>query len=239
MPDLVQPRLRRFGPLEAVEFPASEEAPVVVCMHGYGADMRDLAGLALQLELAAPARWVFPNGPLELDWGGRAWFPIAAERLAAYERGQGAFDLSAARPEGLDAARDAVTALIAALEVPWDRLVLGGFSQGAMLTVELALAAPEPPRGVFLLSGNLVDAESLSARAGARQGLRFFQSHGTVDPILGYEGARRLHETLTAAGWQGEFLSFDGVHAIPAEVLDGLGVFLDGLATSKKVGPEP
>ncbi|MDE2292357.1 MAG: esterase, partial [Elusimicrobia bacterium] len=215
------PRVRRIGPLEAVEFPAADDAPVVVCLHGFGADMRDLAGLAVELDLPHPARWLFPNGPLELEWGGRAWFPIAADRLAAYERGEGAFDLAALRPEGLDAARDAVLAFVAALDVPWERVVVGGFSQGAMLSVELAVAAPAAPRGAFLLSGNLVDGGGLEARAAVRRGLRFFQSHGTADPILGYPGARRLHEALTRAGWVGDFLSFDGPHAVPPQARAG------------------
>lgn len=229
MRSLAQPRVRRLGPLEAVEFPASAEAPVIVCMHGYGAEMSDLAGFATGLDLKGPARWLFPNGPKKIPGGGRAWFPISEERLNAYGRGEGAFDLSGLRPDGLDAARDAVLGLVAALEVPWERVILGGFSQGAMLSVELALAAPQAPRGVFLLSGTLVDAAGLNARAPGRKGLRFFQSHGTKDPVLGYEEGKRLHEALIAAGWEGSFLDFQGQHAIPSEVLDGLGAFLDSL----------
>ena len=229
MRSLGAPRVRRFGPLEAVEFPASAEAPAVACFHGYGANMRDLASLALEADLQGPCRWVFPNGPLELGYGSRAWFPIASERLAGFERGDGPIDMSGLRPEGMDAARDAALELIASLEIPWDRLVVGGFSQGAMLAVELALAAPEPPRGVFILSGNLVDAAGLAARAPARAGLRFFQSHGAVDPILGFAGALRLHEALTAAGWAGDFLRFEGAHGVPREALDGLAAFLNDL----------
>ena len=56
MKSLAQPRVVRLGGLEAVEFPASSEAPLIVCMHGYGADMRDLAGFALGIDLKAPAR---------------------------------------------------------------------------------------------------------------------------------------------------------------------------------------
>ena len=189
----------------------------------------DLAGFATGLDLKGPARWLFPNGPMKIPGAGRAWFPISEERLSAYGRGEGAFDLSSLRPDGLDAARDAVLAFISALEVPWEKVILGGFSQGAMLSVELALATPEAPRGVFLLSGNLVDAAGLVARAPGRKGLRFFQSHGTLDPLLGYEGGRKLHETLLAAGWEGSFLDFPGQHAIPGEVLEGLGAFLDSL----------
>lgn len=229
MKSLTQPRVRRFGPLAAVEFAASAEAPAVVCFHGYGANMRDLASLAMEADLDGPCRWVFPDGPLELGYGSKAWFPIAADRLAGFERGDGPIDLSGLRPAGMDEARDAALALIAALETPWEKLVVGGFSQGAMLAVELALAAPLPPRGVFILSGNLVDAAALEARAPARAGLPFFQSHGAVDPILGFAGALRLNEALTKAGWAGSFLRFEGPHGVPREALEGLAGFLNNL----------
>lgn len=229
MKSLAQPRVRRLGKLEAVEFPASAEAPTIICLHGFGADMRDLSGLALELDLKGPVRWVFPNGPMGLQGGGRAWFPISEDRLAGYERGEGAFDLSGLRPPGMDEARDGVLALVAALEVPWDRVIVGGFSQGAMLAVELALAAPTAPRGAFLLSGNLVDSSGLAERGPARKGLTFFQSHGNQDPILGFDGAQKLFEALNAAGWFGEFVEFRGGHAIPRPVFDGLTTYLDGL----------
>ena len=79
------------------------------------------------------------------------------------------------------------------------------------------------------MSGNLVDAASLAERGPARKGLTFFQSHGSQDPILGFEGAQKLFEALNAAGWFGEFVEFKGGHAIPRPVFDGLTTYLDNL----------
>ena len=70
------PRLARLGVLDAIEYPAEgPQALTVVCLHGYGADMRDLAPLASEIPVERPVRWIFPNAPEILDWGGRAWFP--------------------------------------------------------------------------------------------------------------------------------------------------------------------
>ena len=66
---LVQPRRRSIGPLEAIEFPASDGSPAIVCLHGYGADAADLARLAADTDLPRAARWLFPDAPIAFDLG--------------------------------------------------------------------------------------------------------------------------------------------------------------------------
>ena len=233
MKALTQPRRRRLGTLDIIEFPAAADSPVIVCCHGYGADAADVAPIAMELDLPRSARWVFPDGPLRLPGaygpGGRAWFPIDQERLARIQMGGEPAPFADVKPPGLEEAVQDGLALIEALESPWDRLVLGGFSQGAMLALELTLRGPSAPRGLFLLSGNLVDEVSVRQLAPARAGLPFFQSHGTEDPILAYEGAKGLEEVLTGAGLKGSLLTFEGGHAIPRDVLEAFESFLAGL----------
>jgi phospholipase/carboxylesterase len=222
------PRRVRLAGLDAIEFPSDDpKALTVLCLHGYGADARDLAPLAVELETQRPLRWVFPDGPETLDWGGRAWFPID---VAAFEEGQRAGkprDLSKAEPAGMKESRAALQAAVGALGVAWDRLVLMGFSQGAMMAVDLALRAPASPAGVAILSGTFVDAATVRALAPARKGLRFFQSHGSVDPILGFSQALALEKALRESGWDGSLARFEGGHAIPPETADALRAWLE------------
>ncbi len=220
---------RQIGPLSCIEFEEDCEGPVVVLFHGYGAGAADLAPLAVELSLRRRARWVFPDGPVPLPFGGLAWFDIDVESIERAQRTGRAIDWSGHRPQGLEAARETALRFLEALAVPWERLVLGGFSQGSMLAVDCALRAPRSPLACVILSGNLVDEESWRPLAAARSGLRFFQSHGLVDPILGLPGARRLDELLRGSGWVGRLQTFEGGHAIPPEVLDGLSRFLDAL----------
>mgnify|MGYP001577222234 CR=1 FL=1 len=223
----VSPRRVSFGPLEAIEFPASSEAPVVVCLHGYGADCSDLAFLGGEMRLGGPARWLFPNAPLQLSpYGGRAWFPIDEEALLRVQVEDSPIELSKAAPAGLDSARAALLEFLSEAKVRWENLILGGFSQGAMLSLDAALAAPKPPKGLFLLSGTLVDEPALRAKAASLGGQRFFQSHGRQDPLLSYAGAQHLNELLLAAGWKGELFSFDGGHSLPPEALQALRKYL-------------
>lgn len=225
-----KPRLVRFGDLDAIEIPNRDpKALTVVCMHGYGADMRDLAPLAQEMELKRPVSWVFPDAPETLEWGGKAWFPIDVAAFEEAQRTGQARDLSKREPPGMKEAREALALFIAELAVPWDKLVLMGFSQGSMLAVDIAMRAPRAPAGVAVLSGTFVDAASVAELAPKRKGLKFFQSHGSVDPILGFQQALALEKALVGAGWDGKLLRFEGGHAIPSEALHALALWLESL----------
>jgi phospholipase/carboxylesterase len=223
-----KPRLVRFGNLDAIEVPNSDpKALAVICLHGYGADMRDLAPLAEELQTKRPITWFFPDAPEVLDWGGRAWFPIDVAAFEEAQRSGTPRDLSLREPPGLEWAREELQRFIAGLELPWERIVLMGFSQGAMLAVDLALRAESAPAGVVILSGTLVDKAKTAELAPAKKGMPFFQSHGSVDPILGFAQARALEKVLVEAGWRGQLRRFEGGHAIPAETLEGLTGWLE------------
>ncbi|MFI5360749.1 MAG: alpha/beta hydrolase [Elusimicrobiota bacterium] len=216
--------------MDAIEFPSEDPAALTcVVMHGYGADMRDLAPLAPEIPVERPVRWIFPDAPEVLDWGGRAWFPIDVAAFEEAQRSGKPRDLSGGEPAGMAEARGEVEEFLAELAVPWDRLVLAGFSQGAMMAVDLAARAPKPPAGVAILSGTLVDLKTLSSLASEKKGLSFFQSHGSVDPILGFQEALALEKVLKDAGWIGSLRRFEGGHGIPPELLPELGAWLQGL----------
>jgi phospholipase/carboxylesterase len=225
-----KPALVRLGELDAIEFPSKDpKALTVVCMHGYGADMRDLAPLAPEVPVERAVQWIFPDGPEVLDWGGRAWFPIDVAAFEEAQRTGKPRDLSSGEPEGMAEARRELQALLDELAVPPERLVLMGFSQGAMMAVDLATRLPRPPAGVVILSGTLVDKKQLAKLAPKHKGVKFFQSHGSVDPILGFAEALLLEKELKTAGWTGALLRFEGGHAITTEVLSALGAWLEAL----------
>ena len=106
------------------------------------------------------------------------------------------------------------------------KTVLGGFSQGAMLTCDAMLHTDRPYAGLVQLSGNLLAQLIWSPLMPKRKGLPVFQSHGVQDEILPYIGASRLRDTLSQSGLAVEWHRFRGGHEIPAPVLQRLGVFL-------------
>jgi phospholipase/carboxylesterase len=230
----IQPRRRRIGQLDTIEIEgASDDAPTVVLFHGYGADCTDLASLGQMVQAPKGTRWIFPNGhhsvPLGPHMEGRAWFPISVADLEKSMAAGAGVDLSAIMPPGLKRARELAFDMIAKLGVPWERLVLGGFSQGAMLATELALTAEKAPAGLVILSGTLVNAPVWEQLAPKRAGLPFFQSHGVADPVLSFAMAERLERLLVQEGLRGRMLKFHGGHEIPAEVLIQLGAYLRGV----------
>jgi phospholipase/carboxylesterase len=217
---------------EALDYDEKGSALTVVLFHGYGADAHDLAPLRSYIPRKTPFRFVFPDAPNNM------WFPIDERRLQQAQLTGKHWDAAGSEPAGLPQARTAAFSFIKSLGVPWNRLVLGGFSQGSMLAADLVLRAPETAAGLVVLSGTLLNEAEWKTLAPARKGLKFFQSHGRHDPILGFEQAVRLERLLTGAGLEGKLEAFDGGHMIPAEVLRDLGAYLDGQARTAPAASE-
>jgi phospholipase/carboxylesterase len=211
--------------------------PVVILMHGFGAPGTDLVPLWRELSVPHDVRFVFPEAPLELDFGGRAWWPIDMARLQERFEKSGAERLIAEVPAGIAEARCAVLALLDALErelslVP-ETTVIGGFSQGAMLATDVVLRSERPFGALAVLSGTLISHEEWLKLMPARRGLRVLQSHGRADPVLPFAIAERLRDELTAAGLSVQFVPFNAGHGIAAPVLDGLSQLVSELAPGK------
>ncbi|MDH5526349.1 MAG: hypothetical protein OEY97_03465 [Nitrospirota bacterium] len=211
---------------------ASADAPLCILLHGYGAPGDDLVGLAGAFSPTG-IRFLFPSAPLTLPppmYGARAWWHIdwAARERQMIEQGE--LDLSDETPDGMVQAREQVSRLIgeacAAYGSTPDKVVLGGFSQGAMLACETALFAEVPPRALVLMSPTLLCHERWRQAAEARGNLPVFISHGRADPVLPFPQSERLKDMLGGAGSTVEWVPFSGAHEIPPAVLGPLTGFL-------------
>jgi phospholipase/carboxylesterase len=214
----------------------SGDGPLVVLLHGFGAPGDDLVALWRYLKVPDEVRFVFPSAPLKLDMAygdARAWWMLDLERVTrARELGQWE-ELSKEIPRGLVPAR---TQLLDLLAVSMEKLapstpsiILGGFSQGAMLATDLALHSEIPLSGLVLLSGTIIARENWLARLPHRKGLPVFQSHGTDDPILAFSAAQELRAHIQNAGLPVRWVEFQGGHEIPFQVLELLGSFLQSV----------
>lgn len=232
-----------IGPLRTRVIPGAGDLTVVLS-HGFGAPGDDLVALADMIDAPDGTTFVFPEAPHDLAeisgmpayGGARAWWMIDMIKLQhALATGE-MRDLPNEIPEGLAEARDAMNAMLDALEVSLGarsgraqnkkKLVLGGFSQGAMLAMDVALRGHRELAGVALLSGTLLAEREWTPLMTKRKGLRVFQSHGTEDPILPYELALRLRDELVRNELDVTFESFRGPHAIPPSVLRALSRWL-------------
>jgi phospholipase/carboxylesterase len=208
------------------------DGPAVVLLHGFGAPGDDLVSLWRVIDAPTGTRFVFPEAPLAppVLGGGRAWWMIDLEALQlALARGQ-TRDLSRDVPEGIAEARERVVAMLDDLDraLKPSRVVLGGFSQGAMLSCDIALRTERPLAALVMLSGTYVAEDEWSPLMPRRAGLPAFLSHGSLDGMLPFAQSERLKGALAAAGLAVTWVPFRGAHEIPAPVVDALGKFLRG-----------
>ena len=208
--------------------PRGDTEMVIVFCHGFGAPGDDLVPLGSEIARAVPGlgqstRFVFPQAPLSLEamgWGdARAWWMIDMAKLQLAQQTGQMRDLRSERPRGMAEARDQLVKLLCELQaetgVPWSKFVLGGFSQGAMITVEALRHLPEPLGGAILFSGTLINEAEWKLPSTILHGLAIVQSHGRSDVILPHALSLELRKLLEAQGASVRFVEFGGGHAIP------------------------
>lgn len=182
--------------------------PTLVLLHGYGSNEADLIPLARELD--PRLQIVSLRAPIPLGDQRFAWYPL---------------DWSGETPRARDAdmlqARAtlvaALNALPGTLDTP-DTVFLLGFSQGAILSLEMAIVAPEKIAGVIALSGRA----PLALDEPAPSGLPWppvFLAHGTADRVIPIEAARGLKSTLETQGVPLTYLEVPGGgHGVSPEV---------------------
>src|SRR5690606_3740525 len=131
----------------------------VILLHGYGANAQDLAPLASALKTRSPLRFYFPNAPRSprelAAFGGRAWF--ASDMMLLQRRAQDPFSFlyDEAHVQKLYEATDKhLWPYVVQKASQYENIVLGGFSQGAMLALDCAWRHSLPQlKGLMLFSG--------------------------------------------------------------------------------------
>jgi phospholipase/carboxylesterase len=196
--------------------------PVVVLLHGRGADRKDLFGLRRHL----PPAWAVlaPDAPYPAaPWGygpGWAWY-----RYLGRNRPHPA-DFSASLAS-IDRLLDALPAILGGKP---GAVVLGGFSQGGTVSMGYALSRRGRIHSVLNFSGFLADHPDVQATAGTVAGTRFFWGHGRSDPAIPFELAVEGRALLAAAGAALEARDYDIGHWIdPVELADAVAWLGEGL----------
>ncbi len=203
----------------------------VILLHGYGAPGTDLVSLADDLWGTTHAAFFFPEGPLDLAAiagpgyaSARAWWPIDMARLQVAML-TGAHEQAArSLASGLDEARSHVSRFVTEFQerfyLPPERIVLGGFSQGSIVSLEVALTSEQRFAGLWLMSTSMLDEERLKRAAQRRVGMQALISHGRQDPVLPFAVTERMVAELKAAEWDVHWVPFAGGHGVPPEVID-------------------
>ena len=197
---------------------------MLVLTHGRGADEQDLLPLANLLDPEGRLVAVLPRGPLRLPPGGAHWY-------AVHEIGRpdpGTFLPTFAALGGW------LDATAAAHDVTPDRIVLAGFSQGAVMSYALGLAADRPrPAGIIALSGFVPTVPGFELGLEERAGLPVAIGHGTHDPVIGVEFGRQARALLEGAGADVRYRESPMGHSIDPEYLPELQGWLEDVLVDR------
>ncbi len=220
------------GELQYLKITNGSDLPTIVMLHGYGANMKDLAPLATVQPQFKKFNWLFPDGPVKVPIGpmmyGRAWFPLDMEALN-HAMVTNSFEtlFSEKLPDGLKEASGLLDNFIR--ETVKGSFILGGFSQGSMMACELTLNTALSAKALILLSSTLVAKNRFNEMLGLKGSIPIFQCHGVSDPVLPISMARALKDCFENESWKVDYFEFDGGHEIPPMALKSLAAFLEEL----------
>ena len=199
------------------------EAPTgsVIWLHGLGADGNDFLSIVPELKLpdTLPLRYVFPHAPMRpvtINFGYvmRAWFDLVSPQLD-----------QRIDEEGIRASIQLVTKFIEqeeSLGIPSERIILGGFSQGAVIALCTGLCFPKKLGGVIALSGALPLTERVfSESSEENRDLPIFIAHGTEDPVVPFVLGETTQAALKQQGYPVTWHHYPMPHTVcPDEIND-------------------
>ena len=193
--------------------PAQKSAhpPLIVLLHGAGADERDMIGL--WRDLPPDLVVVSPRAPFA-EGGGWRWYRKAS------------------RDADIAISRKIVDLIVETAVKRFDadpaRVFIGGFSQGGVMTYEVALHAPARFAGAAVLSGSLFPSALAGLPGpGALAHDPFFIGHGTADPRIPFAGATSARAALERIGVPVAFHAYQGMgHATDAAETRDLSAWL-------------
>ncbi|MFJ4143850.1 alpha/beta hydrolase [Pseudomonas sp. NPDC089734] len=194
--------------------------PLVIFIHGSGANEADL--FVLKDLLSPDYNYLSVQAPIEVRPGGYKWFN---RRIV-----EGNYDGETA---DLKNSGELITAFIRQATQKYrtqpEKVVLVGFSQGAVMSYEVALRDPDLVTGIAALSGPVLSVLQASLKPEERfKTFKVFIAHGTADPVLPFSGATRTNVTLKGLGIKPEFHAYEGMgHAINREEIADLKQWLE------------
>ena len=199
------------------EYTEDSSYPLVIMLHGFGANMQDLAGLAPAIN---PTGYVYacPNAPIPFNLGpnqtGYGWMT---------PRG-GSTPEETARSEAL--LSDFFDDVFKQFNVSPGGAILMGFSQGGGMTYRCGLGRADRFAGLAVLSSTLPDEDELAPRLPEERTQPIFVAHGRYDQMISEDTAHSAKSYLESNGYNPEFHIYDMGHEISPDVLNDLVLWI-------------
>jgi phospholipase/carboxylesterase len=208
--------------LQAITIPAAIKSPqgLIVLLHGWGANAQDILALAPSMN-SSEYQYVFPDAPFPHPYNpiGRMWYDLTQD--FQFESTPGFRD----RPD-LSTSRQSLTTFLHTLKaetgIPFSKTILGGFSQGGAMTLDVGLTLPLA--GLMVLSGYLhapIVAQTLPP---------ILMVHGKQDSVVPLLSAERARDSLVEQGLKLYYQEFENLgHEISLQVLEQMQVFANNV----------
>ena len=192
---------------------AGDPEGALVLLHGRGADERDLFPLLDMLDPERRLLGATARGPLSLPPGGAHWYAVRRVGYPDPDTFHSTFPELAAWLDGT----------LAEHGIPPERTVLGGFSQGSVMSYALGLGPGRPrPAGIVALSGFLPTVDEFELELDRARDLPVAIGHGTQDPVITVDFGRDARDRLAAAGAQVTYRESPMSHTIDPRFLHEL-----------------
>jgi phospholipase/carboxylesterase len=192
------------------------ELPMVVILHGRGADAYDLADVAPMIDIPGGCRFVFPNAA-------RPFEPYPGQSF-----GWSWFDGWPPQGKSLAVSRELMLGFLheitARYRTPTGRVVLGGFSQGALMAFDVGFRTDVELSGVLAMSGAIFEGDLPDFAARKTQNVLVI--HGTGDDVIPVLAARRARLLLEEQGLSPEYHEFPMGHNVTEESMAVVREFL-------------
>ncbi|RMN44118.1 phospholipase/carboxylesterase [Pseudomonas syringae] len=190
------------------------DRPLVIFIHGYGSNASDLFGL--KEHLPAGYNYLSVQAPVELQADSYKWF---TQKKGGTDYDGVTEDLKSSGKR----LTDFITQATEKFRTQPGKVFLVGFSQGAMMSYEVALRQPTLVGGFAALSGRLLPVVKSEVNASDDlKALKVFIGHGVQDRQVAYASGPQAEATLKSLGLTPQFHGYEGLgHSInEAEVVD-------------------
>lgn len=197
-----------------------DPAGALILNHGRGADENDLHGVLDAIDPERRLLGVTTGAPFTgLPPGGRHWYVVERVGFPHPDTFGRSYAVLTERLDGLLAERG----------IDWSRALVGGFSQGTVMSYALGLGKGRPvPAGIMAMSGFIPETEAWEPDLASRADLPIYIHHGAADPVIGVEFARDARDRLTAAGIDPVYRETSAGHWLPPEIIPELRDFATG-----------
>ena len=199
------------------DYTPASSYPLVIMLHGFGANMQDLAGLAPAIS-ADGYVYACPNAPIPFQLGpgqtGFGWLT---------PRGGGTAEETANSDKLLG---DFFDTVFQQFNVSPGNAILMGFSQGGGMTYRCGLGRADKFAGLAALSATLPDEDDLAARLPAERIQPIFIAHGLFDQMVSEDTAQSAKSFLESNGYTPEFHTYNMGHEISGEELGDLVLWI-------------